>query len=472
MADRVVVFLDVDGVCHPLGPNGLPLHAAVADVMARGEAPEPPCDGIAPVVKGEFDVECMQPLRCAIEASGASLVISSTWRETAPQARAVVRALAAHGIAAPVGATPRISVLAGGRPAEILDWVSRHRPRAWAAVDDVDLTSVVRDTMPRLHARNFIHTDAAVGFTPADADRLVALLAEQLSSPAPVPPAQEALASMTIAGPAGQQFKGQLHVPQDQRHGERPAESGLAPGAPCFTLLQVRETSHGRGCFASRDIPAGAPILVERPLALSRIGGDGLGNGGQCPSPHVTSPQAASDTEDTGAAPPPAWDAWEAAADLACAVVRRGVVAATALLEPRTSLRLHEAGDKQARRAAARVLRTAAEDSKACAGDETDVQAAMATLTEHAAARLVQVAAYNGMELGLPRQGTARYQALCARASMLNHSCRPNALQMGFRRRRSPPIRAADLLEGIARGAGGVGGIEHGRAVKALTLEL
>jgi len=238
--------------------------------MARGDAPELPEGGIATVVAGEFELECMQSLRCAIEASGAQIALSSTWRETQPQSRAVDRALAAHGIPISVGSTPRLSILDGGRPAEILDWVSRHEPEAWVAVDDVDLCSAVRADRPRLEPHHFVKCDPAVGFTPQDADRVVTLLLSQLGSVPWAPPAAPPSAPQTIVAATAT-----LSV-KDSPTSTTSAPEWPARGAPPpFSLLEVRQTPRGgRGCFASRDIPAGAPILLERPLALSPIRGD------------------------------------------------------------------------------------------------------------------------------------------------------------------------------------------------------
>mmetsp|Transcript_17599 Transcript_17599/g.53220 ORF Transcript_17599/g.53220 Transcript_17599/m.53220 type:complete len:475 (-) Transcript_17599:288-1712(-) len=178
---------------------------------------------------------------------------------------------------------------------------------------------------------------------------------------------------------------------------------------PPFSLLEVRETSKGRGCFATRDIEAGSPLIVERPLALSHISTSSAGTTKHSHDGSVG-------------------DAWDVAAELACAVVRRGVVAATALLVPRTNLREHGDSHMHAKRVAPRVEAMA---RKSIDGNGTTCPIA-GELSLDSSARLVQVAAFNGMELGIPSAGAPRYQALFARASMLNHSCSPNALQMGF----------------------------------------
>ena len=126
----------------------------------------------------------MAELARALAATGAQIVLSTTWRETPPQRRAVDRKLQEFGMPASVEATPRLSVLRGGRAAEILQWAAAQPAGTrWVALDDVDLgskpvpgsgRSVVDGT---LLPENFVHVDARTGLTAADSDRLIALLA-------------------------------------------------------------------------------------------------------------------------------------------------------------------------------------------------------------------------------------------------------------------------------------------------------
>ena len=132
---------------------------------------------------GEFDPRCMAELARAVAETGAQIVLSTTWRETPPQRRAVDKKLQEFGIPASVEATPRLSVLRGGRAAEILKWAAAQPAGTrWVALDDIDLgqkpvpgtgRSVVDGT---LLPENFVHVDAQTGLTAADADRLIALL--------------------------------------------------------------------------------------------------------------------------------------------------------------------------------------------------------------------------------------------------------------------------------------------------------
>tara|TARA_B100000795_G_scaffold163709_1_gene123098 strand:- start:1583 stop:2020 length:438 start_codon:yes stop_codon:yes gene_type:complete len=125
----------------------------------------------------------MAELARAVATTGAQIVLSTTWRETPPQRRAVDRKLQEFGIPPSVDATPRLSVLRGGRAAEILAWAAAQPAGTrWVALDDIDLgqkpvpgtgRSVVDGTLLPEH---FVHVDAHIGLTAADADRLIGLL--------------------------------------------------------------------------------------------------------------------------------------------------------------------------------------------------------------------------------------------------------------------------------------------------------
>lgn len=95
----------------------------------------------------------------------------STWRETGYQRRCVVEALAAFGVASPLGDTASLPSYDGGREREILAWVAAHPATgAWVAIDDMDLE------LPEGH---FVRTDRGKGFTAADGARVHAALAAQ-----------------------------------------------------------------------------------------------------------------------------------------------------------------------------------------------------------------------------------------------------------------------------------------------------
>ena len=125
---------------------------------------------------GEFvdseEYPCMRALAAAVRDTLASIVLSSTWRETARGRRCVDAQLARHGVPAASGCTPTFGV-GSARPHEILAWVERHRPTGgWVAVDDLGMG----EALPEGH---FVRTDPRRGFTLEDAARVRAMLAAQ-----------------------------------------------------------------------------------------------------------------------------------------------------------------------------------------------------------------------------------------------------------------------------------------------------
>ena len=123
---RSFIVLDVDGVLHPLGENGLPSNAKLEDLMERADEEPTEDDGscVGRTVAGEFEPHCMAELARAVAETGAEIVLSSTWRETRPQRRAVDLKLQEFFMPTSVACTPRLSVLRGGRAAEILAWAA------------------------------------------------------------------------------------------------------------------------------------------------------------------------------------------------------------------------------------------------------------------------------------------------------------------------------------------------------------
>ena len=232
---RSVIFLDVDGVLHPLGANFLPSEANFDDLMARADtvdacAPDDASSSeVYPVVAGEFLPRCLAALRRIVEATGAEVVLSSTWRETLPQTRAVNLQLATGaGLRPCCAATPCLSVVdgasdsededegqsgAGGgtaarkaghsvidaifagspssnrRAGEIVTWLvangaamssscSSSLDLAYVVLDDQDLCEHALDSdaaAAEIRPR-FLRIDARSGLTEEDADAAIAIL--------------------------------------------------------------------------------------------------------------------------------------------------------------------------------------------------------------------------------------------------------------------------------------------------------
>lgn len=147
-AGRMVLFLDIDGVCHPF------------DAASPGAF---------------FKHSCMAALKAVVDSTGAALVLSSSWQSTVDGRAAVDAALKAEGIPSCAGQTllPGKSTRGSerGRALEIREWVARHPQMCasgWLALDDLDLRTLLDGRAVR--------TDAMVGMTQADARRAIHLL--------------------------------------------------------------------------------------------------------------------------------------------------------------------------------------------------------------------------------------------------------------------------------------------------------
>ena len=182
-ATAPVLFLDVDGVLHPLGPTGAPLLASSEALLQRAddEAAIIGDEHTAAVVHGEFIAPCTSQLQRIFLETGCRIVLSTTWRETAPQRRAVDAQLVAAGCPPSCDCTPRLSVLRGGRPAEILAYVREHAVTSWVALDDVDLRTSSAPAGPVLPDERFVLVAAATGLSQASADEAIRKLQPPLT---------------------------------------------------------------------------------------------------------------------------------------------------------------------------------------------------------------------------------------------------------------------------------------------------
>ena len=124
-ASQRLLFLDVDGVLNTF--------ASLAS----------PKSIIHPGWPGPLAPPLLRRLGKVLSATGALIVVSSTWRLHEAGMVALVRGLERVGVDASnliVGTTP--SMPGGRRAHEIADWLHSYGPCAsWAAVDDLDLWS-------------------------------------------------------------------------------------------------------------------------------------------------------------------------------------------------------------------------------------------------------------------------------------------------------------------------------------------
>eukprot|EP00966_Prymnesium_polylepis_P053820 1243910-Prymnesium_polylepis.1 len=156
-----VVFLDIDGVLHPVSAA----HC--------------------------FHDSCMGALRTIVEPTGASIVLSSSWQVTPALRAHADAALQASGIPSCIGQTVHptgdgeVARVGSGndfRVAEIWRWMVAHPTECrdgWVALDDLDLN---------LPSQNFVRTSAERGLTDADAQKAVRLLGGPDHSVPKLPP--------------------------------------------------------------------------------------------------------------------------------------------------------------------------------------------------------------------------------------------------------------------------------------------
>ena len=180
-SEFVVVFLDVDGVLHPVGENHLPLYAELESLLARNDA-DLDCDSndasyVSPVVEGEFMVANMLALRTIVDATGANIVLTSTWRTNTVSRRAVEAQLILHNITAPIiGSTPILDV-GYCREDEIAMYLQSHPEiSSFCVLDDMELNACSNPDRGYFDSSKFIWCDPLIGLTMADAEKAIGIL--------------------------------------------------------------------------------------------------------------------------------------------------------------------------------------------------------------------------------------------------------------------------------------------------------
>jgi len=165
---RRLLFLDVDGVLHPLRIRILP-GSQVVDTSH--------C----------FAPACMKQLQRVVNESGAELVLSSSWRAFNHSREAVAVALGKYGLGFCEWTTTAGGESCSARVDQILEFVGRSTNiRSWAVVDDDNLVPSSEDSsnsmMRTVFRERFVRTNADSGIDAARADQLIRKLLDDSDS--------------------------------------------------------------------------------------------------------------------------------------------------------------------------------------------------------------------------------------------------------------------------------------------------
>lgn len=95
------MFLDIDGVVHPLNEKHFPAGSAMEAIFARSELEdkerENP-DFVMPILDVECRPELMARVKRIVDATGCEVVLSSTWRQEEPSWKAALGRFRETGI--------------------------------------------------------------------------------------------------------------------------------------------------------------------------------------------------------------------------------------------------------------------------------------------------------------------------------------------------------------------------------------
>lgn len=140
-----VLFLDVDGVLHP--------------VQARHP-------------RQQFATGCLALVADVVKATGAAICLSTAWRLDPSARRFVEEKLREFGLGPPIGRTPNLAQFHRSR--EILAWVTKFKPSTWVALDDWPLN----EEDSKMHG-HFVQSRPRFGLQPDTAQRVVELFKAQ-----------------------------------------------------------------------------------------------------------------------------------------------------------------------------------------------------------------------------------------------------------------------------------------------------
>ena len=169
--DQPLIFLDIDGVLAPFGgrapPGPPPRRSAKVDADAA----------FAP-----FDERCVERLAAIVDATDATIVLSSSWRARADAVAVIERRFRAFG----PPFSEKLPLMTTDvnyhsvRQWEIARYLEKHPARRWVALDDEELVHGEECAERRPLFEGRVSTvDSTVGLQDAHVDEAIRVLCEQ-----------------------------------------------------------------------------------------------------------------------------------------------------------------------------------------------------------------------------------------------------------------------------------------------------
>ncbi|CAD7927743.1 unnamed protein product [Amoebophrya sp. A25] len=217
-----VLFLDVDGVLHP---------------------------AFVQFARQQFRPQNMRLLKALVETGRLTIVLSSSWRLNFEAKQHLKKVFEYFRIPIWVSQTPSIGMYARAR--EILAWVSKYQPRAWAAIDDWSLLLETRALQG-----HFLQTNPKTGLTAANVEAVLRLYDAQVAAAAaPQTEPPPAKFSRKVAALTG--------IPEEMAEPDAPAaerNSGSANATVDWLNLTLDEASSpgvgGDALYGRRLLPS------------------------------------------------------------------------------------------------------------------------------------------------------------------------------------------------------------------------
>lgn len=153
--DSCALFLDIDGVLHPLVVE-----------FRNGQLSQ----------EHLFNHDSMAQLKRIVEATGAELILSSSWRQFEDAKAKLQMVLKEWDVRPFTRSTPVLS--AGTRADEILAFLDAQGRgvERWVVLDDEDVTGGKEGMMMDLIRSRFVRTESSIGMTSCDADKAIDIL--------------------------------------------------------------------------------------------------------------------------------------------------------------------------------------------------------------------------------------------------------------------------------------------------------